>query len=135
MFDVVSFVRILVFGVIFAGIEYRYINRREADWTKMIEGFYEKPVFWAFTPYHAFLLLPLFVAASFTLPITAWAGNAFLLAVVEDIAYFAWRGKGAAKGEWTTTLFGSFGIGGMVVPVWWPLALLIAAFLYWFPFF
>ena len=135
MFDAVSFVRVLAFGVVFAGIEYRYINRREAEWTKKMEGFYEKPAFWVFSPYHTFLLLPLFLVAGFTFPITAWAGNVFLLAVVEDIAYFAWRGKKVAKGEWTTTLFGSFSIGGLLVPVWWPLDVLIAAFLYWIPFF
>ena len=134
MFDAVSFVRVLAFGIVFAGIEYRYVNRREQEWTKKMEEFYEKPAFWVISPYHAFLLLPLFIAAAFTFPITAWAGNTFLLAVVEDIAYFAWKGKGVAKGEWTTTLFGSFSIGGFVVPVWWPLDLLIAAFLYWIPF-
>jgi hypothetical protein len=134
LFDTASFVRVLAFGIIFAGIEYRYVNRREAEWTKKTEGFYEKPAFWVIAPYHVLLLLPLFIVASFTFPITAWAGNTFFLAVLEDIAYFAWRGKGVAKGEWTTTLFGSFSIGGLVVPLWWPLDLLIAAFLYWIPF-
>ena len=134
MFDAASFVRVLAFGIIFAGIEYRYVNRREAEWTKKTEDFYEKPAFWVIAPYHVFLLLPLFIVASFTFPISAWAGNTFFLAVAEDIAYFAWRGKGVAKGEWTTTLFGSFSIGDLVVPLWWPLDLLIAAFLYWIPF-
>jgi len=134
LFDPVSLVRVVAIGIIFAGIEYRYVNRREAGWTKETEGFQEKPVFWVISPYHLYLLLPLFIAASFTLPITAWAWNAFTLAVVEDIAYFAWRGKGVAKGEWTTTLFGSFSVGGVEIPVWWPLDLLIAAFLFWLPF-
>lgn len=134
MFDLVSFIRVLAFGIIFAGIEYRYVNRREAEWTKKTESFYEKPVFWVISPYHFFLLLPLFIAASFTLSITAWAGNTFLLAVGEDMVYFVWKGKGVVKGEWTTTLFGSFSIGGFVVPVWWPLDLALAAFLYWVPF-
>lgn len=133
MFDAVSFVRVLVFAAIYAGIEYRYVNRYEKDWTKEVEGFYEKPVFWVISPYHAFFLLPLFIVAAFALPITVWAGNTFLLAVAEDIAYFGWKGKGVAKGEWTTTLFGSFNIGKFVVPVWWPLDLLVAGFLYWLP--
>jgi len=33
-------------------------------------------------------------------------------------------------GEWTTKLFGSFKLGRLVVPVWWPLALLAAVGLY-----
>jgi hypothetical protein len=133
LFDWVSFVRILAFGIVFGGIEYRYVNRREAEWTKKTEGFNEKPVFWVITPYHLYLVLPLFIAASFTLSVTAWAANIFLLAVVEDMAYFVWKGKGVTKGEWTTTLFGSFSVGGFVVPVWWPVDLLVAALLYWVP--
>jgi hypothetical protein len=82
LFEAASFVRIIVFGVIYAGIEYRYVNRREADWTRKTEGFLEKPVFWVISPYHLYLLLPLFVSAAFTLPLTAWAANTFLLAVV-----------------------------------------------------
>jgi hypothetical protein len=133
LFDLLSFARVLAFGIIFAGIEYRYINRREAEWTKKTEGFNEKPVFWVISPYHFFLLLPLFIVSSFSLSITAWAGNTFLLAVVEDMAYFVWKGKGVTKGEWTTTLFGSFNIGNVVIPLWWPLDLLVAGFLFWFP--
>jgi hypothetical protein len=133
LFDPASFLRVLVFGIIFAGIEFRYVNRREKDWTPPAHGFLEKPAFWVITPYHAFFLLPLFIVSSFTLPITAWAGNTFLLAVIEDIAYFVWRGRGVAKGEWTTTLFGSFSIGRIVIPTWWPLDTLIAAALYLVP--
>ncbi|MDA4124386.1 MAG: hypothetical protein OK438_02895 [Thaumarchaeota archaeon] len=130
MFDGVSFVRAVVFAVIFAGIEYRYINRAEAEWTKKVEGFFEKPAFWVISPYQAYLLLPLFITAAFTFSITAWAGNTFLVAVLEDMVYFAWRGKMVMEGEWTTTLFGSFRIGRFVIPTWWPLDLLVAAGLY-----
>jgi nitrate reductase gamma subunit len=133
LFDAASFLRVVAFAIVFAGIEYRYVNRYEKEWTKTAEGFVEKPVFWVISPYHAFLLLPLFIVASFTLPITAWAGNTFLLAVAEDIAYFVWRGKAVVDGDWTTTLFGSFKLGGFVIPTWWPLDLLIAAALYWVP--
>ncbi len=133
MFDPASFIRATVFAVIYAGIEYRYVNRSEAGWTRQVEGFYEKPAFWVISPYHAYLLLPLFIVAAFALPITAWAANTFLVAVVEDIAYFAWRGKAVMAGEWTTTLFGSFKLGGFVIPVWWPLDLLIALVLYLLP--
>lgn len=133
MFDPASFVRVVVFGIVYAGIEYRYVNRREADWTKKTEGFFEKPVFWVISPYHMYLLLPLFITAAFALPLTAWAANTFLLAVAEDIAYFAWRGKSVMSGEWTTTLFGSFRLGRFVIPVWWPLDLIVAAALYLVP--
>ena len=133
MFDAESFLRVAVFAIIYAGVEYRYVNRYEREWTKTAEDFSEKPVFWVILPYHLFFLLPLFIVAAFALPITAWAGNTFFLAVAEDIAYFVWRGKAVAKGEWTTTLFGSFKVGRFVVPVWWPLDLLVAAALYAVP--
>jgi len=133
LFDLPSFARAVAFGVVYAGIEYRYVNRRESDWTHRIEGFYEKPAFWVISPYQAYLLLPLFVIASFTVPLTAWAANTFVVAVVEDAAYFVWRGKGVMKGEWTTTLFGSFRLGRFVVPAWWPMGVLVAAALYLAP--
>jgi hypothetical protein len=133
LFEPASFVRAVVFGIIYAGIEYRYVNRSEADWTKKTEGFFEKPVFWVIPPYQLYLLLPLFITAAFALPLTAWAANTFLIAVVEDIAYFAWRGKSVMSGEWTTTLFGSFRLGRFVIPVWWPLDLIVAAALYLIP--
>ena len=134
MFDPPSFVRVVVFGAIYGGLEYRYVNRREEDWTREKEGFFEKPVFWAITPYHLYFLLPLFVAAAFALPLTAWGGNAFTLAVLEDIAYFGWRGRRVARGEWTTTLMGSFRVGGLEIPLWWPLDVAAAAVLFWAPF-
>ncbi len=133
MFEIESFLRCLIFAGLYAGIEYRYVNRREEEWTKGVEGFYEKPGFWVISPYHAFLLLPLFIAVAFTFPITAWAANTFLIAVVEDIAYFVWRGKSVMSGEWTTTLFGSFKLGRLVIPIWWPLDLLIAMALFLVP--
>ena len=133
MFEAASFVRVIVFGIIYAGIEYRYVNRREADWTKKTEWFLEKPVFWVISPYHLYLLLPLFVSAAFTLPLTAWAANTFLLAVVEDIAYFVWKGKPVMPGEWTTTLFGSLRLGRFVIPVWWLPELLVVLALYLVP--
>lgn len=133
MFDLASLARSFAFAVVYAGIEYRYVNRREEEWTKQVQGFHEKYLFWVVSPYHAFLLLPLFLAVGFTLPISAWAGNVFLIAVVEDVAYFAWRGKGVQRGEWTTTLFGSFRIGRLEIPVWWPLDLFVAGALYWLP--
>jgi len=133
LFDPGSFLRVAVFGVIYAGIEYRYINRYEREFPTTAEGVSEKAVFWVITPYHLFLLLPLFVAVSFILPITAWAGNTFFLAVLEDIVYFAWRGKSVTADDWTTTLFGSFSVGRFVIPVWWPLDILVAAALFWAP--
>lgn len=133
MLDPVSFVRVVIFGVVYAGIEYRYVNRYERPWTKSQEEFAEKPVFWVITPYHFYLLFPLFLIASFSWSISAWAGDVFFLAVLEDIVYFIWRGKAVGKGDWTTTLFGSFRVGGMEVPVWWPLDLAVAAFLFWLP--
>ncbi len=125
----------LVAAVIYAGIEYSYVNRKEAPWTKQIEGFHEKPVFWKYTRYHVYLLLPLFIAISYTGSITAWAGNIFLMALVEDVAYFAWRGKMVSEGEWTVQLFGSFKLGGVVVPVWWPLDAVIVILSYAIPLF
>ncbi|MBI3840984.1 MAG: hypothetical protein HY297_03390 [Thaumarchaeota archaeon] len=134
MFDSWSFARIAAFAVVYAGIEFRYVNRSEAEWTKKMDGFLEKAAFWVVAPYHAYLLLPLFIIVAFTLPVTAWAGNTFLLAVLEDVAYFVWRGKAVVKGEWTTTFFGSFNLGRLVVPVWWPLDVLVAVGLYLAPF-
>jgi hypothetical protein len=133
LFDFASFVRVSAFALIYGGIEYRYVNRFEADWTREIEGFFEKPVFGVFTPYHVFLLLPLFVSVAFVLPITAWAGNCFLVGLVEDIAYFGWRGKWVVKDEWTTKILGSFGWGRLVVPAWWPLSFVLLVFLYLVP--
>lgn len=133
MFEPLSFLRTVIFAVLFAGIEYRYVNRREEEWTRKVDGFYEKAAFWIISPYQAYLLLPTFVAVAFTLPVSAWAGNSFLVAIVEDMAYFAWRGSWAAKGEWTTKLFGSFTVYGREIPFWWPLGLVIAAALYLMP--
>lgn len=134
MLEPESFVRSIAFAIIYAGIEYRYVNRSESGWTKQIEGFYEKPAFWVISPYQAYLLLPLFVAAAFSLSVMAWAANTFLIAVLEDIAYFGWRGKSVVAGEWTTTLFGSFSVGKWVIPVWWPMDLLVILVLYLIPF-
>jgi hypothetical protein len=53
--------------------------------------------------------------------------------VLEDIVYFGWRGKLVTAGDWTTTLFGSVKVGGLVIPVWWPLDILLAAALFWLP--
>lgn len=133
MFDPASFLRVVAFGVIYAGIEYRYVNRHEREWTKTAEGFVEKAVFWEISPYHLYLLLPLFVVASFAFPVTAWAGNVFFVAVLEDIAYFAWRGRSPNKGEWTTKLLGSARVGRFEVPLWWPLDILVAGILFWVP--
>ena len=129
MLEEISLLRSLVFDIVFAGIEYRYINRREEEWTKSVEGFAEKPAFWLISPYQAYLLMPLFIVAGSALPLTAWAANVFLIALVEDIAYFVWRGRGVVKGEWTTQLFGSFNLARVEVPIWWPLALALAAVL------
>jgi hypothetical protein len=132
LFDPGSFLRVAIFGVIYAGIEYRYVNGYEREWAAT-GGFPERPVFWVITPYHLFLLLPLFVTVSFTLSITAWAGNTFFLAVLEDVVYFVWRGKSVTAGDWTTTLLGSLRVGRLVVPLWWPLDILLAAVLFWVP--
>ncbi len=133
MFEPVSFIRVFLAAILYGGIEYRYINRREAEWTKKVEGFDEEPVFEKYSAYQLFFLLPLFVVVSYTASITAWAGNVFLFALLEDILYFAWRGKMVMKGEWTTQLFGSFQVGSFVIPVWWPLDMIIAIFLYAVP--
>ena len=131
MFDPASFVRVVIFGIVYAGIEYRYVNRHEAQWTKSTEGFNEKPVFWVISPYHFYLLLPLFIVVSYAPSLTAWAGNALFLAVVEDAAYFIWRRRPVTKGDWTTTLMGSIRVGAVELPVWWPLDVLGAAVLFW----
>ncbi len=130
MFEPISFVRVVLAAVIYAGIEYRYINRREAEWTKKVDGFLERPVFGKYSPYQVFFLLPLFVVVSYTQSVTAWTGNVFLLALLEDLTYFGWRGKMVKKGEWTTQLFGSFRAGSAVIPAWWPIDLLITLALY-----
>lgn len=133
MFDPASFLRVIAFGVIYAGIEYRYVNRHESEWTRTAPGFGEKAVFWVISPYHLYLLLPLFIVVSFAFPVTAWAGNVFALAVLEDVAYFVWRGRGVAEGEWTTTLLGGFRFGRFVIPLWWPLDIILAGALFWVP--
>ena len=133
MFDLVSFVRSAAVAVVYGGIEYGYVNRKEAEWTRGVEGFFEKPVLGQFTPYHVFLLFPLFVVVAFALPLTAWAGNFFLLGLGEDIAYFGWRRKRVMKGEWTTKILGSFSVGDVVVPTWWPILFLLVVLLYLVP--
>ncbi len=134
MFDPGSFIRVFVFAIIYAGIEYRYVNNYEKEGGIGAQGFTGKPVFWVITPYHLYLLLPLFIVVSFAPTLAAWAGNTFFLAVFEDIVYFVWRGKAVTKADWTTTLFGSVRISGFVIPVWWPLDGLVALALFVLPF-
>ncbi len=134
MLDPVSFVRAFAFAVFYAGIEFRYVNRRDEEWTKTMEGFFERPAFWKVSPYQAFMLFPVFVIVGSALPVTAWAGNTMMIMVVEDIAYFTWRRRGVEVGEWTTTLFGSFRAGRFVVPNWWGPAIAVAVALYLIPF-
>jgi hypothetical protein len=131
LLDPASFARVAVFGAIYAGVEYRYVNRYERDWTKEKEEFNEKPVFWVISPYHFYLLLPLFVTVSYAPSLTAWAGNVLFLAVFEDMVYFVWRRSPVSKKDWTTTLMGSFRVGPMEVPYWWPIDLAAAALLFW----
>jgi hypothetical protein len=126
--------RSAAFAVIYGGIEYRYINNREEGWTTDGWNFKEKPVFRQFTPYHVFLLLPLFIAVGFSMPLTAWIGDALLIALVEDFSYFAWRGRWVEKGEWTTMLYGSVSIGRKAIPLWWPAFLVVVSLLYLVPF-
>lgn len=130
MLETQSLIRVIVFSFIYAGIEYRYINRREEEWTGKIEGFYEKSIIWKFSPYHIFLLFPLFITVSFAQPISAWAGNVFLVALVEDLSYFIWRGRFVKRGEWTTQILGSIDFGKYALPLWWPLALIICLLLF-----
>jgi hypothetical protein len=134
LFDPTSFFRVVVFAVIFAGIEYRYVNRRERDLDGPGSVFSEKPVFSVVTPYHLFLLLPLFVIVSYSPSVSAWAGNTFLLAVAEDMSYFVWRKKGVSKADWTTKLLGSVGTGPVTIPAWWPVDLLLAVLFFWVPY-
>ncbi len=133
MIELLSLVRSLAFAILLGGMEYRYVNRREASWTYQTEGFYEKPAFWLISPYQAYLLFPVFIVVALAPSVSAWAGNTFLIATVEDISYFLFRGAWVRRGEWTTRLFGSFSVGGKVVPVWWPLALAVTAAFYLMP--
>ena len=133
MLDAVSFVRAAAFAFFYAGIEYRYVNRKDADWTRTMEGFFEKPALWKLSPYQLYLLLPVFVIVSYAPSLSAWAGNTLLVIFGEDILYFAWRGRWVAPGEWTTTLLGSFRVGRFVVPAWWIPAALGALALYLAP--
>ena len=133
MFDAASFLRVVAFAVVYAGIEFRYVNRYERDYTRTAEGFVEKPVLGVFAPYHVYLLLPLFALVSFVPSFTAWVGNGLVLAVFEDMAYFVWRGRRVARGEWTTTIAGSFGLGRFEVPTWWPVDVIVAAALFLVP--
>lgn len=134
MLDPASFGRVLAFAAVYAGIEYRYVNRWERGLPEDRQGEPEKPAFWVVLPYHVYFLLPAFVVVSFALPPTAWAGNGLLLAVAEDVAYFCWRRKWVAPGEWTTTLMGSLNAGEYAIPLWWPVCLAAAAALYAAPF-
>ena len=134
MFDAASFLRVVAFALVYAGIEYRYVNRYELEWTKTAEGFVEKPALHVFAPYHVYLLFPLFAFAAFAWPFTTWVANGLILAVLEDAAYFWWRGRWVAKGEWTTTIVGSFSAGAREIPAWWPLDILAAAVLFLVPF-
>jgi hypothetical protein len=129
-----SFVRVIAVAAIFAGLEYRYVNNREKGSSGAVADFKERPVFSTIYPYHLYFVLPLFVLASFALPLTAWAANVFLLATLEDALYFVWRRKWIQPGDWTTKMFGSFRVGGATIPTWYPLALAAAAALYAAPF-
>ncbi len=124
MFDLASFARVLAFAVVYAGIEYRYLNRYEKAFPS------ERPVFGLIMPYHLFFLLPLFIITSYTPAVTAWAGNVLSLAVAEDVVYFAWRGKAVTRQDWTANLVGSFDAGGTAVPFWWIVCGLAAAALF-----
>jgi hypothetical protein len=123
----------LLFSIIYGGIEYKYVNREEAAWTKTIPGFNEKPLWKEYTPYHILLLLPLFAVVSFTFSISAWTANVFLAALSEDIFYFVWRRKWVRKGEWTTRHYGAFTIGDYAFPFWWFLTGIIVTSLYLLP--
>jgi len=130
LIEVISLVRSAGFAILFAGIEYRYVNRMEAN---EMEGFQEKPAFWLISPYQAYLLLPAFVVVALAPSVSAWVANTFMIALLEDVAYFLWRGRWVRSGEWTTRLFGSFSLAGKVVPIWWPLALVLSASFYLMP--
>ncbi|MDV3293008.1 MAG: hypothetical protein LYZ70_01925 [Nitrososphaerales archaeon] len=133
MIEFLSFLRTFVFAVIFGGMEYRYVNRREGKWTYEVDGFYEKPAFWLISPYQAYFLLPAFVVVAFAPSVSAWAANTFLVATLEDVAYFLWRGEWVKSGEWTTLLFGSVTVADRVVPLWWPLAIALSVACYLMP--
>ena len=133
MFDFTSFARILAFAIVYAGVEYRYVNRYESEWAGGEEVYTERFLFSVVRPYHLYLLLPMFIVVSFSWPITAWAGNVFALAILEDVFYFVWRRKKVRKGEWTTRLMGSLSLGGLVLPLWWPTDAVVAVALYLAP--
>ena len=133
MLEPLSLVRSVGFAVLFAGVEYRYINRREASGKDGLDQLGERPAFWVITPYHAYFLLPVFILVALAPLVTAWAANTFLIALLEDVAYFTWRGKWVQSGEWTTLMFGSFRVSRVTIPTWWPLALAISVSLYLMP--
>ncbi len=124
MFGPVSFARVLAFAVVYAGIEYRYLNRYEKEFPQ------EKPVLGTILPYHTYFLLPVFVIVSYSASITAWAGNVFFLTVAEDAIYFAWRGRPVTQADWTSNILGNFKVGRAVIPVWWIPCIVAAAGLY-----
>jgi hypothetical protein len=133
LLELLSFIRSVSFAILFAGIEYRYVNRREVTWKDGVDQEGEKPAFWLISPYQAFLVFPAFVVVALAPSISAWAANTFLIALVEDVAYFLFRGSWVRAGEWTTNLFGSFSVAGRVIPVWWPLSLVMSAVCYLMP--
>jgi hypothetical protein len=118
--------------VFYAGLGYRYASRRGKEWTTKAGGFFERPAFWKISPYQAYLLFPIFAIAGYAMPLKAWAGNTLLIIALEDIAC-VWRGSWVRAGEWTTTLFGSVGVGGGLVPAWWIPSVLLVLALYWVP--
>ncbi|HXW37249.1 MAG TPA: hypothetical protein VEJ36_05040 [Nitrososphaerales archaeon] len=134
MFDFYSALRIGGFAVLFSGFEYFVVNRREANGSSAPSVLGAKPIFMEFYPYHLLFVLPVFIVVSYSASISAWAANVFLLALVEDALYFAWRGRWIVRGDWTAQTFGSFSVGGRVIPNWYPFALLAAAGLYAAPF-
>ena len=133
MLELLPLARSVLFAVLFAGIEYRYINRKEVGWKDGLDQEGERPAFWVISPYQLYLLFPIFIVVGFSASVSAWVANTFAIALLEDVAYFVWRRAWVKRGEWTTLMFGSFEVAGKAVPAWWPLALTISLACYLMP--
>jgi hypothetical protein len=66
------------------------------------------------------------------MPLKAWAGNTLLIIALEHIVHFVRRGSWVRAGGWTT-LLGSIGVRGGVIPTWWIPSVLLVLALYWVP--
>jgi len=136
---VTSFLGCLVFSLWYGFLEYYY--HPWTEWTPL-----PKIRIYMFNEYSLFFMLPVLVFVAFypfiddlfsrasplsKLSTFLWGlGNALLLPLVEDIAYFLpWRiffpapgdpngGLWIQPGEWTTRIMGWIEVCGIVIPLW-----------------